>query len=93
MTFYPWRKMKDVEIAILTQMQFGKSVRASDIEKLRALFNECAKADDATSAICYHGAAALIADANGDKDIAVTHREIEIQKIEELHGEELRRQG
>ena len=90
MTFPPWRKLKDLEIAILSQMQLGKRVRASDIEALRVLLNECAKADDCTSAICYHGAAAIIADADGNKGAAIRHREIEIQKIEELHREEVR---
>jgi hypothetical protein len=71
-------------------MQLGKRVRASDIEALRVLLNECAKADDCTSAICYHGAAAIIANTDGNKVAAIRHREIEIRKIKQLHREEIR---
>ena len=47
-------------------------------------------ADGGTSAICYHSAASIIANADGNKGAAIRHREIEIRKIEELHREEIR---
>ena len=90
MSFPPWRKLKDLEIAILSQLQDGSLPSATDVATLRVLFADCAAADDATDAICYHGAAAIIAIADGDISTAIKHRQIEIQKIKELHIEERR---
>ena len=71
-------------------MREGPGLSSTEIEALRSLFNECAAMDDAAEAICYHGAAAILAVADGDTPGAIEHRTIEIQKIRKLHLEEQR---
>ena len=74
----------------MLQLQDGNVPSAIDVATLRVLFAKCAAADDATDAICYHGAAAIIAYYSGDTATAIKHREIEIEKIKQLHIEECR---
>ncbi len=90
MSSYPWLEMKQQEMSILLKMREGREVTLAEIENLRSLFNQCAEMNDAAEAICYHGVAALLAAADGDKAKAIRHREIEIQKIKQLHFEEER---
>ena len=90
MAFPPWRKLKNTEMLILSQLQDGVTVAQSDIDALRELFTECDAAEDAMDAICYHGAAAILANVDGNRQIAMEHREIEIRKIQKLHVEERR---
>lgn len=90
MSFPPWHKMKQQEMSILSKMRGGQEVSLTEIENLRSLFTKCAEIDDAAEAICYHGAAAILAVADGDENKAIRHREIEIRKIKELHIEEQR---
>jgi hypothetical protein len=90
MSFPPWREMKQQEMLILYTMREGREVTLTEIENLRSLFTQCAKMEDAAEAICYHGAAAILAVADGDENKAIRHREIEIRKIKELHVEEQR---
>lgn len=71
-------------------MRGGQEVTLTEIENLRSLFTKCAEMDDSAEAICYHGAAAILAVADGDETKAIRHREIEIRKIKELHIEEQR---
>ncbi len=90
MVFPPWRKLKDTEMLILSQLQDGVTVAQSDIDALRELFSECDAAEDATDAICYHGAAAILANVDVSRYISMKHGETEIRKIQKLHVEERR---
>ena len=56
------------------------------IERLRILAKECRRRNpDAKEAICYHGALALIHEADGALKQATKQREVEIAKIRRLH--------
>ena len=84
---YPWRKLKDLELEILSQSDAAVSKRR--IKLLRSLVEECQGAPDAEASICYHGALALIYEAEGSLEQAIRHREEEIAKISRLHELEL----
>lgn len=90
MSFPPWRELKQREMAILSEMRNGNDVTLKEIEILKVLFSQCSDMDDADDAICFHGAAAILAVAAGDARKAIEHRQIEIRKIKELHREEQR---
>jgi len=86
----PWRKLKDIEIAILARRRTGKPDLKSEWQRLHKLFDQCQMADDAEDAVCFHGVAALLAERKGELELALKHRIIEIEKIVWLHEEERR---
>jgi hypothetical protein len=80
----PFAKLKELELKILAV----RDVQASKarIERLRRLAGRCRRANpDAEEAVCYHGALALIYEADGRIEKAIKHREVEIAKIRRLH--------
>jgi hypothetical protein len=85
-----WRKLKDAEIAMLRKRRDEVAPSAMDWRQLRVLFEQCKMAPDANDAICFHGVAALLAEFDGDYQLALEHRRIEIDKITWLHQEEKR---
>lgn len=65
-------------------------VNKARIEQLRTLVKKCRRGNpDAEESICYHGALALIYEADGSIEQAIKHREEEIAKIRGLHELEL----
>jgi len=80
----PFAKLKELELKILS----AGATRANKarIERLRALAKKCRRGNpDVEEAICYHGALALINEADGSIEKAIKHREQEIAKIRRLH--------
>ena len=86
----PWRKLKDIEIAILARRRTGKPYLEAEWQRLHKLFEQCRTADDAEDAVCFHGVVALLAEHKGEFGLALKHRMIEIEKIVWLHEEEKR---
>jgi hypothetical protein len=82
----PWAKLKELEVEILSQ---GDAIVESRIKKLCTLVEQCRRDPDADESICYHGALALIYQADGSLEQAIRHREEEIAKIRRLHELEL----
>ena len=81
---FPWRELKQTEMMLLKQRcNGGMPPRA--VLKLRRLFEQCREMIDADESICYHGALALLHEADGKTEEAMKHRVIEIRKIEYLH--------
>jgi len=80
----PFAELKELELKILSAgAARGNKAR---IERLRALSKKCRRRNpDAEEAICYHGARALIHEADGSIKKAIKHREMEIAKIRRLH--------
>lgn len=75
-------------MALLAKRRDGVAPSASDLQQLRDLFEQCSTDPDADYAVCFHGVAALLAEADGDRKLAIHHRDIEIDKIVWLHEEE-----
>ncbi len=86
----PWRNLKDTEISMLAKRQRGIDISESEWRQLRDLFDRCQLDDDAEEVLCFHGVAALLAEHQGDYEIALHHRVIEIDKIVWLQEEEIR---
>ena len=86
----PWRELKDAEITILAKCRPAEAGLESDWQRLHELFEKCRLADDAENAVCFHGVAALLAEQNGELELALKHRIIEIDKIVWLQEEERR---
>ena len=82
----PFAELKELELQILSKRRVNKA----SIEWLRALAKKCPRVNpDAEAGICYHGALALIYEADGSLTEAIRHRELEIAKIRRLHELEL----
>jgi hypothetical protein len=82
----PFADLKALEMVVLS----ARSVNKARIEKLRTLAKKCGRGNpDAEECICYHGALALIYEADGSVTKAIEHREKEIAKIRRLHELEL----
>jgi hypothetical protein len=80
----PFAKLKELELKILSAGAARQN--KARIERLRALAKQCRRGNpDAEEAICYHGALALIYEADGSLELAIKHREQEIAKIRRLH--------
>ena len=80
----PFYELKKVEMEVLSSSRAGINKRR--IERLRTLAKRCRRGNpDAEEAICYHGALALIHEADGALKQAIKHREEEIAKIRRLH--------
>ena len=80
----PFYELKKVEMEILSRS--GAGINKRRIERLRTLAKRCRRGNpDAEKAICYHGALALIHEADGALKQAIKHREEEIAKIHRLH--------
>lgn len=88
--FTPWRELKDAELAMLSDRKLGVVSSAESWTRLSDLFARCSTAKDANMAVCWHGVAALLAERDGEFDRALRHRQIEIEKILWLQGEEIR---
>ena len=88
--FAPWRKLKKAEISVLAKRRAGEAISEPQWIRLERLFDRCKHAPDADQAICFHGVAALLAERNGEFQLALKHRIIEIDKIVWLHEEEKR---
>lgn len=84
---FPWSKLKAREIEILALPSVGADMKR--IDSLRALIDDCRHDPNAESSICYHGALALIYEADSEFEKAIRHREEEIAKIHHLHELEL----
>src|SRR5687768_13374756 len=79
-------ELKELEMEILSKRRVDKA----RIERLRTLAKKCRRGNpDAEECICYHGALALIHEADGSLMEAIRHREEEIAKIRRLHELEL----
>ena len=84
----PFYELKKVEMKILSAS--GADINKRRIERLRTLAKQCRRRNpDAEESICYHGALALIHEADGSLEQAIKHREEEIAKIRRLHELEL----
>ncbi len=82
----PFSELKELEIEILSKRHVNKA----RIERLRTLAKKCRRGNPAAEeSICYHGALALIHEADGSVTKAIRHREEEIAKICRLHELEL----
>ena len=85
-----WKSLKQAEGRALRQRAKGQ-LKPKSVSTLRALLQAVKGEPDAEEAICYHGASALVSEADGRFKDAVRHREIEIGKIvqlqEEMRGE------
>src|SRR5690349_17631471 len=82
----PFADLKELEFEILSKSRFNKA----KIERLRKLVKKCRRGNpDAEHSICYHGALALIHEADGSLTKAIRHREQEIAKIHRLYELEL----
>ena len=77
-------------MTLLAKRREGVAPSAMELQELRVLFDQCSTDPDADDAVCYHGVAALLAEADGDRGRAIQHRNIEIEKIVWLHEEEKR---
>lgn len=86
----PWHELKQSEIVAM-KLRNNDALNEVAITAVRRLFERCKDAPDADEAICYHGVRSLIAEFDGEFDVAIEHRRIEIQKIYQLH--ELARQN
>jgi hypothetical protein len=84
----PFYELKKLEMKILSENR--AVVTKARIERLRKLAKKCRRHNpDAEESICYHGALALIHEADGTLEQAIRHREQEIAKIRRLHELEL----
>jgi hypothetical protein len=84
----PFYELQKVEMEILSRS--GARMNKRRIERLRTLAKRCRRRNpDAEESICYHGALALIFEADGSLKKAIKHREEEIAKIRRLHELEL----
>ena len=82
----PFSELKELEMEILSKRRVNKA----RIERLRTLAKKCRQGNpDAEECICYHGALALIHEADGSLTKAIRHREEEIAMIHRLHRLEL----
>ena len=81
----PWSELKQTEIEVLRQRRKGKP-RTGTLSRLRRLVTECGQDRDASAAICYHGALALLFESEQDWPNALRHRRIEIRKIRRLYA-------
>jgi hypothetical protein len=82
----PFADLKKLEMEIFSKPRVSKV----SIERLRTLAKKCRRGNpDAEECICYHGALALIHEADGSLTKAIRHREEEIAKIHRLHELEL----
>ena len=82
----PFADLKELEQEILVKRRVDKA----KIEQLRTLVEKCRRSNpDAEECICYHGALALIHEADGSLTKAIRHREEEIAKIHRLYELEL----
>ena len=90
--FPPWHKLKQCEMAAM-RIREHCALDHVTIASLRWLFDQCKNAPDADENICYHGARALIAEFDGELEVAIEHRRIEIQKIGQLHELARRNEG
>jgi hypothetical protein len=80
----PFAELSELELKILSTG--AARANKARIERLRALAKKCRRGNpDAEMAICYHGALALIYEADASIEKAIKHREIEIAKIRRLH--------
>ena len=80
----PWSELKQTEEAALRQRRKAKP-RTDTLSRLRRLVTECGQDRDASAAICYHGALALLFESEQDWPNALKHRRIEIRKIRRLY--------
>ena len=84
----PFYELKKVEMKILSAS--GAKINRRRIERLRTLAKQCRRHNpDAEESVCYHGALALIHEAEGSFEQAIKHREEEIARIRRLHELEL----
>lgn len=81
----PWGKLKNLEVEITDLIVNEGEPSADSIAELRRIISECSKLPDADEAICFHGARSILAQFDGDYDTAISHREIEAQKIGRLY--------
>ncbi|MEO1529197.1 MAG: hypothetical protein AAFX06_27570 [Planctomycetota bacterium] len=77
-------------MAILAERKLGIASSDESWSRLRELFICCSEAPDASAALCWHGAAALLSEHDGDLERALRHRQTEIERILWLHAEEAR---
>src|SRR4051812_17978937 len=82
----PFYELKQLETKVFAARRLNKA----RIERLRALAKRCRRGNpEAEESICYHGALAIIHEADGSIEKAIKHREKEIAKIRRLHNLEL----
>jgi len=84
MTFPPWFELREAEMRLLTEYLDGEPT-SSATNELRQLLREVEDVPEASEAICFHGANALISELDGDFQAAISYRTTEIRKIEYLH--------
>jgi hypothetical protein len=80
-----WRELKDIEIETTDLLASGIIPKRRAVTRLRNLFAQCSLAPDANDAICYHGSKAILAQLDGDIEIAIKHRETEARMINRLY--------
>jgi len=80
-----WAELKQAELRALDERRSGP-LAAETVDELRKLLAAVRDEPDADCAICFHGACALVQEAEGRLDDAIRHRELEIAKILQLHA-------
>jgi hypothetical protein len=75
-----WKRLKRAETKAMRE-RFQGQLTPKSVATLRALLQAVKDEPDAEMAICYHGASALVCEAEGRLEDAARHREIEISKI------------
>ena len=81
-----WASLKQAELAGVSERRVGP-LSSESVVSLRNLLESVRDEPDADAAICFHGASALLSEAEGHLEDAVRHRETEIAKILQLHKE------
>ena len=79
-----WADLKQAELRGLRERRSGR-LSSKTVAKLRDLLEAVRGEPDADVVICFHGASALLREADGLLSDAVRHREIEIALILRLH--------
>lgn len=79
-----WVRLEQVEEGAVPERCAG-SLSAGTVAALRELLHAVRDEPDADNAICFHGASALVGEADGRLEDAVRHRETEIAMILKLY--------
>lgn len=85
MTSYPWRDLKLLETQNIDLAVKGDSPSPEAILKFRRLIKACEASPDSSEAICFHGCSALLAQFEGEVQLALHHRRIEAKMIKRLY--------